>query len=209
MNHDWKIKEKDLYLPKAMPVLVDIPKMKFFIIDGEGDPNTSEEFSMAIQALYGLSYGIKMMPKKGIIPKGYFDYKVYPLEGIWDMKVDETTDFTKLDKNNFIYRLMIRQPDFVDEELAKEIIDITKKKKPNRALDKVKFETIEDGLCVQMMHIGSFDDEAESFAKIASFCQEKGYRRTDHRHREIYLSDFRKVSKNKLKTAIRVWVEKV
>jgi hypothetical protein len=208
MKYEWKKEEKDLYLPQSKPTIIKVPKMNFFVIDGEGDPNTSEEFSDAIGALYSLSYGVRMMPKSGTTPKGYFEYTVYPLEGVWDMKVDENTDFVKLNKSKFIYSLMIRQPDFVDKKLASDILEKVRNKKPNKLLDKVRFESIEDGLCVQMMHIGSYDDEPKSFNEMLKYCEENGYVRKCHNHREIYLSDFRKVDKDKLKTVVRFWIEK-
>src|SRR5690606_13896193 len=101
---------------------------------------------------------IRMMPKKGITPEGYVEYTVFPLEGIWDLD-EEGRKLDYLDKDHLVYKLMIRQPDFVTEKLFQYALETTKKKKPNLPLDDVKFETLEDGLCVQMMHIGSYDDE--------------------------------------------------
>lgn len=207
MKYEWRKSEKSLYLPNNEPSLVQMPSMNYLIIDGEGDPN-KEEFKEVVEALYSLSYGIKMMPKSGFTPDGYYDYTVYPLEGIWDMRVDENTDFLKLDKDKFIYSMMIRQPNFVNKDLVNKIIDITKEKKTNKNLDKVRFESLEEGLCIQMMHIGSFDDEPKSFGKMLEYCNQNGYKRIGHSHREIYLSDPRKTDVDSLKTVLRLKVKK-
>jgi hypothetical protein len=206
MKYEWKKIEKDLYLPKERPTLITIKPMPFFVIEGKGDPNTSEDFKEAVQALYSLSYGVKMMPKSGTMPVGYYEYTVFPLEGIWDMS-EAPTDLYNLDKDKFEYSLMIRQPDFVSKEVAHEVIEKTKKKKDILSLNKVHFEMIEDGLCVQMMHIGSYDDEPKSFALMDQFCKDNDLERTSHTHREIYLSDPRKVSKDKMRTVVRIMVK--
>ena len=116
MKFEWKKQEKELYLPKNYPEIVAVPKLKFFTLDGKGNPN-DEEFSDAIGVLYSLAYAVKMLPKKGVMPEGYFDYTVYPLEGVWDLaKEAQARDI--LDKNSLIYTLMIREPDFVTDDLA-------------------------------------------------------------------------------------------
>lgn len=206
MKSEWKKLEKDVYLPKTKPSLITIKPMNYFVIDGEGDPNVSQDFNDAVQALYSLSYGIKMMPKSGVTPDGYYEYTVYPLEGIWDM-IEAPIDLHKLDKSKFKYSIMIRQPDFVTKKLACEMINRTIEKKKISALEHARFETIEDGLCVQMLHIGSYDNEAKSFDIIHQFCEANGLERTSHSHREIYLSDPRRTSKDQLKTVLRVMVK--
>jgi hypothetical protein len=208
MKREWKKEEKNIYLPKEKPVLINIPKMKYFVVDGKGDPNNSPEFQDAMQALYSLSYGIRMMPKNGVTPEGYYEYTVYPLEGVWDID-DKTKGFSKMDKSNLVYSVMIRQPDFVDNALANDVLEKTKKKKDIKSLDKAKFQEIEDGLCVQMLHIGPYDDEPESFAKMEQFCIDNNLRRKSLTHREIYLSDPRKTDQSKLRTVLRIWVEKI
>jgi hypothetical protein len=208
MKYEWKKKEKNIYLPKEEPSLVNINAMPFICVDGMGDPNTSSDFRDAIEVLYSLSYAIKMMPKNGITPFGYYDYTVFPLEGIWDL-ADPTKCFNIMDKSNLKFTLMIRQPDFVTEELFLKAIDIVKKKKQLKLLEKVEFKTIEDGLCVQMMHIGPFDEEATSFSLMEKFCENNNLKRTVKTHREIYLSDFRRVSKDKLKTVLRIMVKHI
>ena len=140
-----------------------------------------------------------MLPKKGIIPDGYFDYTVFPLEGIWE-KEDESEP---LNKDKLIYTIMIRQPDFVTNEIAETVIESVKNKNPHALLDKVKFEKISDGMCVQMLHIGSYDDEQISFEQMDIFCNENSLKRVSNKHREIYISDAKKVEKSKLKTVLR------
>lgn len=205
MKHEWRRHEKEYYIPKEKPALVDIPEFKFFMIKGKGNPN-SEEFSEAIGVLYSLAYAIKMMPKNGYTPEGYFEYTVYPLEGIWDL-----TEVGKkqkiLNKDEFIYKIMIRQPDFVTEELIVKAMEIVKKKKPHKLLDKVTFGTIKDELSVQMLHIGSFDDEPKSFSIMKEYCEENNLIIKTKAHREIYLSDLRKIETEKLKTVLRYCVE--
>jgi len=208
MKHDWKKNEKQFYLPKNKPELISIPKFKFFIIEGYGNPN-DDFFAEYIGVLYSLSYGIKMSPKKGIEPKGYFEYTVYPLEGVWDLndKAKQSFDGT-INKNDLVFKLMIRQPDFVERDFAMQILYETKKKKPHDLLGQVRFEEIIDGDCVQMLHLGSYDDEPASFRMMGNFIEQNGYRRKDKTHREIYLSDARKVSPDKLKTVLRLSIEK-
>ena len=203
MVHEWKRAEKKFYLPGTKPELINIPAFRFFSVEGKGDPN-DKFFAEYIGVLYSLSYAIKMSPKKGIAPEGYFEYAVYPLEGVWDISDEaKKAPSAKLDKNSLIFNLMIRQPDFVNQEFAEEIIKLTKKKKPHPLLENVTFNTFEEGNCLQMMHIGSYDDEPESFRSMEDFCLENNFDRESKTHREIYLSDARKMSPDKLKTVLR------
>jgi hypothetical protein len=203
MKQDWKKVDKQYYLPKTKPELVKVPPFKFFSILGQGDPN-EKQFQENIGVLYSLSYAIKMSPKNNFAPKDYFEYTVYPLEGIWDLAEEaKKSKSEKLDKSQLIFNLMIRQPDFVTPDFALEAIERTKKKKYHPLLEKVKFEIIEDNNCIQMMHIGNYDSEPESFKQMEDFCLQNGYKRESKQHREIYLSDFRKVSADKLKTVLR------
>ncbi len=207
MKHEWKKNEKQFYLPKNKPELISIPQFKFFTIEGSGNPN-DDFFAEYIGVLYSLSYGIKMSPKKGIEPKGYFDYTVYPLEGVWDLNEEAKKSFEEtINKNDLVFKLMIRQPDFVDKDFALKILEQTKKKMPNKLLEKVRFEEIIEGNCIQMLHIGSYDDEPASFRIMESFAGQENYRRKAKTHREIYLSDARKVSPDKLKTVLRFSIE--
>ena len=205
MKHEWRKKEKNHYIPKAKPEIVNMEKFKFIQIKGSGSPN-NEEFSERVGVLYSLAYTIKMMPKKGITPDGYFDYTVYPLEGIWDLD-EEGRLKNEFDKNNLVYNIMIRQPDFVTKEVFDLAMEMTKKKKPNKLLDDVVFGEIEEGMCVQMMHIGPYDDEYKSFEVMKEFIKDNNLVIKSLAHREIYISDVRKTASEKLKTVLRYMVE--
>lgn len=204
MKYEWRKQERGLYIPSIVPQVVEVPKQKFFVIEGKGNPN-DEDFAERIGVLYAVSYGVRMMPKSGFIPEGYFEYTVYPLEGIWDM-TEEGKKSDIFHKEELIYRLMIRQPDFVNEDIAIRALKITKQKKPHPLLEKITFEEIKDGLCVQMLHEGSFDDEPVSFNRMTQFINEHQLERCGSTHREIYLNDARKVDKSKLKTVLRYFV---
>lgn len=207
MKHDWKTSEKAFYLPKANPEFVTISEFRFFTIEGEGNPNDSH-FAEYIGVLYSLSYAVKMSPKKGLAPAGYFDYSIYPLEGVWDINDEAKKSFSGvINKNDLIFKLMIRQPDFVDELYAQQVIELTKKKKPHELLNKVNFERIAEGRCIQMLHIGSYDAEPASFQKMEAFASDQNLTRKSKIHREIYLSDARKTAPEKLKTVLRFQVE--
>lgn len=203
-KQDYKKEYKELYLPKSNPVIIEVPRIKFAVIEGEGDPN-GEDFSLATAALYSFSYAAKMSYKSSDVPDGFYDYTVFPLEGVWDL-IDKTKSIE--DKSNFKYSIMIRQPDFLTDELFERFKSETQKKKPNKYIDSLKFEAIEEGLCCQMLHIGSYDDEPASFEIMKRFCDENGYIRKSMKHREIYLSDPRKTEPSKLKTVLRFKVEK-
>jgi hypothetical protein len=207
MKYEWRKNDKALYMPKNQPEVITIPTMKFFMLKGKGNPN-NESFSEAIGILYSLSYGVKMMPKKGPAPEGYFEYTVFPLEGVWDL-AEEARGLATLDKDSLIYTIMIRQPEFVTDELAQTVIASTKLKNPHPLLERVQFGGIEDGLCVQMLHIGPYETETESFNQMEDFCRENNLRRLSKIHREIYISDFRKTEPEKLKTVLRFKVEKI
>jgi len=208
MKWEWKKHEKEIYLPKGGPVVQTIGPQKFIVLSGEGNPN-GEGFSLCIEALYSLSYAVKMnLKKRDNPPQGYQDYTVYPLEGIWDLKEEARQKAQgHFNKEDLVYQVMIRQPDFVSPELFEEYRELVKVKKPHPLLDQARFETIEDGLCVQMMHIGPYDDEPESFQKMETYISGQGYERLSKTHREIYLSDFRKTAPEKLKTLLRFKVK--
>jgi len=200
---DYTKDYKELYLPKTQPVIIDVCTMPFIMIDGKEDPN-KEEFQKVVEALYGFSYTIKMSYKTKDVPPGYYEYKVFPLEGVWDLG-----DTKVFDKDNFVYTMMIRQPDFVTHELFEKTREILDKKKPNPYIGKAVFGTVTEGLCCQMMHIGSYGDEPASFERMTQFCISGGYRRASMTHREIYLSDPRRTDISKLKTVLTFKVEKV
>ncbi len=210
VKYEWRKNEKELYLPKDKPELITVPKQKFFMIKGKGNPNDSD-FSERVGVLYSLAYGVRMMPKNGFTPEGYFEYTVYPLEGLWDL-TDEGKKQAELNKNELLYTIMIRQPEFVTKEIAERAFDIVRKKKPHPFLDEVVFGELEDGLCVQIMHTGAYDDEPESFTKMKQFINDNNLQIASLVHREIYV----KANKDecsaedlkKLKTVLRYRVNK-
>ncbi len=204
MKHEWRKHEKELYVPKDKPQVLTIPKQKFFAIKGKGNPNNGD-FADKIGVLYSLAYAVRMMPKSGFIPEGYFEYTVYPLEGIWDL-TEKGKNSEYLNKDEMLYTIMIRQPDFVTNEVVEKAFEIANKKKPHPLLKDAYFDEIEDGLSVQIMHTGSYDDEPASFEKMVDFINKNGYKRGSMVHREIYLSDARKTEKDKLKTVLRYMV---
>jgi len=201
MTIDFKKTQKELYLPKTAPSVIDVPRMTFITVDGKGDPNTSAEYTAAVELLYGLSYTIKMGSKS------ILEYVVPPLEGLWSVDDDFRGGGAEInDKSKFIWTMMIRQPDFVTEDILEVAKISLAKKKPNLDISKAKLETITEGLCVQVMHIGSYDDEPATVAALDGFAIENGYIldiNDIRRHHEIYISDPRKVAPEKLKTVIR------
>ena len=201
MTIDYKKTQKELYLPKTAPSVIDVTRMTFITVDGEGDPNTSAEYTAAVELLYGLSYTIKMGSKS------ILEYVVPPLEGLWSVDDDFRGGGAEInDKSKFIWTMMIRQPDFVTEDILEVAKISLAKKKPNLDISKAKLETITEGLCVQVMHIGSYDDEPATVAALDGFAIENGYIldiNDIRRHHEIYISDPRKVAPEKLKTVIR------
>jgi hypothetical protein len=203
MAHEWKKAEKQFYLPGTEPGFIRIPPFNFFSIHGQGNPN-NKFFAEYISVLYSLAYAVKMSPKKGLSPPNYFEYTVYPLEGVWDISEEaKKNPSASLDKSTLLFNLMIRQPGFVSDDFASEMINLTKKKKPHPLLENVIFNSVEEADCVQMMHIGSYDDEPASFKKMEDYCLINNFARESKIHREIYISDARKVSPDKLKTVLR------
>ncbi|MDF2947553.1 MAG: hypothetical protein K0S51_2232 [Bacillales bacterium] len=206
MKYEWKKQDKIYYLPKTTPTIIDIPSFTYISIEGRGNPN-NEQFGCVVEALYTLSYAIRMMPKKGFTPEGYFEYTVFPLEGVWDLD-EEGRKLDFLDKDKLVYKLMIRQPEFVTEEVFEKGKELSNKKLSPELLNQATFETIEEGKCVQCMHIGSYDDEPKTFSVMENFCTENNIVRLEKTHREIYISDARKTAPEKLKTVLRFKVSK-
>jgi hypothetical protein len=210
MPIDYKKTEKDLYQPKTTPSIIDVPEMVFIAVDGKGDPNISAEYKMALEALYGLSYSIKMSKMSDAQPEGYFEYVVPPLEGFWWSPDGKMVDYS--DKDSFNWISMIRQPEFVMPEVFEFTKTTLAKKKPEIDTSKARLMKITEGLCVQVMHIGSYDDEPSTIAAMERYAVENGYTidiNDTRRHHEIYLSDPRKVAAEKLKTVIRHPVKKI
>lgn len=201
---DYKKEYKDLYLPGDKPVLIDIPNMNFIMVDGCGDPNNSPAFQQATELLYGLSFTIKMSKMKGNRPDGYFKYVVPPLEGLWWL---DGGGFSFEKRDNWKWTLMIRQPEFVDDDVFKwAAYGELARKKPGLPLEKARFEAFPEGLCVQMMHIGPYSTEPETMNKINAFIRREGLTDTlgnEGKHHEIYLSDPRKSRPENMKTVLR------
>jgi len=201
MKIDFKKDQKELYQPKASPSIVDVSEMTFIAVEGTGDPNTSAAYQAAIELLYGLSYAIKMGNKDVL------EYAVGPLEGFWSMAGGTAVDFTRpLDKDAFVWTAVIRQPDFVDDAVFEEAKIKLAKKKPHLDVTKARLMRLTEGLCVQSLHIGPFDDEPATIAEMEAFALDQGYALDlsgERRHHELYMSDFRKVAPEKLKTIIR------
>ena len=204
MAFDYKKEYKEFYMPKDRPSIVFVPPMNYIAVRGKGDPNQEEgEYKQAIGLLYGIAYTIKMSKKGDHQIEGYFDYVVPPLEGFWWQDGVEGVDYTH--KETFNWISVIRLPDFVTrEDFEWAISEATKKKKED--FSKVEFFTYEEGLCVQCMHLGPYDDEPATVEKMHAYMTEQGYEldiNSDRLHHEIYLSDARKVAPEKLKTVIR------
>ena len=205
---DFKKEYKDLYLPKEIPQLIQVPAMNFICVNGAGDPNSSE-YQKAVSILYGLTFTIKMSKMSGSQPEGYFEYVVPPLEGLWWYE-DGTFNFLKRD--NWLWTSMIRQPDFVTTEVFEWAVHICKKKKPELNVDLARFETFEEGLCVQMLHKGPYATEPQTVEIMKAYIErnnlldETGLLR---KHHEIYLQDPRKTAPDRLKTVLRHPVKKI
>ena len=212
MKLEWRKHEKEIYNIKKVPTLLDIDTQNFIMIDGKGNPN-DEEFSEKVSALFSLAYAIKMDYKKSHHVKDtdeIADYVVYPLEGIWKVSQDNSTNNTccnEFDKNNLEYTIMIRQPDFITEDDFKSAAEKVAKKKPNVFYKDIYFDSINGGNSVNILHVGSYDDENSSFEKMDLFCKENGLTRKYDWHREIYLNNSNRTEESKLKTILRYCVD--
>ena len=209
MPFDFKKEYKEFYMPKGKPEIVTVPKMNYIAVRGKGNPNEEDgEYKKSIELLYGIAYTIKMSKKGDHKIEGYFDYVVPPLEGFWWQENVDGIDYSH--KENFQWISVIRLPDFVTKaDFEWAIEEATRKKKMD--FSKVEFLEIEEGLCVQCLHSGSYDDEPASIAAMDKFIADNGYENDisdTRRHHEIYLSDARKVAPEKLKTVIRHPIKK-
>ena len=204
MVFDYKKEYKEFYMPASRPSIVKIPAFNFIAVRGKGNPNDPDgEYSKALNLLYGVAYTIKMSKKGSHQIEGYFDYVVPPLEGFWWQDGIEGVDYSRKDDFNWIS--VIRLPDFVTKENFEWAVEeATRKKKED--FSKVEFLTIEEGICVQCMHIGTYDQEPATVELMHKYMKEQGYELdiSDKRlHHEIYLSDPRKVDPDKNRTIIR------
>ncbi len=200
MKYEWKKQEKKFYGAKTSPALVTVPAQNYIMIRGKGNPNDID-FSNRVSALYSLGYAVKMAYKAAAIQNEFHDFTVFPLEGIW-----QKPEGAELVKENLEYTIMIRQPDFICKDMVKAALEQVKMKKPNPLFDEISFDTMQDGTCVELLHIGAYDDEPVSFEKMEQFALSNHLERTKRYHREIYLNNANRVEKSKLKTILRYTV---
>ena len=204
MAFDFKKEYKEYYLPAGKPSIVNVPAMNFIAVRGSGDPNAADgEYQQAIRLLYAVAYTIKMSKKGDHRIKGDVDYVVPPLEGFWWQEDTAGVDYSR--KQDFHWIAVIRLPDFVtEEEFRWAVAETAEKKRMDCSV--AEYLTVEEGLCVQCMHIGPYDDEPATVQKMHAFMEQEGYDldiTDERRHHEIYLSDARKTAPEKLKTVIR------
>lgn len=210
MAFDYRKEYKEFYLPKAAPGIVTVPRMNFLAVRGNGDPNVEDgAYKESISLLYGIAFTIKMSRKGDHRINGYFDYVVPPLEGFWWQNGAAGIDYANKEKLQWIS--LIRLPDFVTgEDFEWAAAEAAAKKKQD--FSRVEFMTYDEGLCVQCMHIGAYDDEPATIGKMHRYMEEQGYVldiRNERYHHEIYLSDARRVVPEKLRTVIRHPVRRV
>ncbi|MBQ1465193.1 MAG: GyrI-like domain-containing protein [Eubacteriaceae bacterium] len=204
MAFDYKKEYREFYIPKAKPEIVSVPAMNYIAVRGKGDPNDENgEYQKAIGMLYTVAYTIKMSKKGDHRIEGYFDYVVPPLEGFWWQEGIEGVDYSN--KNGFQWISVIRLPDFVKQEDLKWAVEEASVKKKTD-LSQVEFLSLDEGLCVQCMHTGPYDDEPATVEAMDRFLAENGYENDfsdERRHHEIYLTDARRTAPDKMKTVIR------
>jgi hypothetical protein len=196
---DFKRELRHLYGPSRKEfTVVDVPPMNFLMVDGHGDPNVAQAYTEAIEALYGTAYAIRFISKKELGIK----YVVPPLEGLW--WAEDMDAFTsQRDKSAWDWTMMIMQPEWITVELVDRAVEVTARKKALPGLERLRFETYHEGLSVQILHVGSYDDEAPTLARMhGEFMPQHGYR-PNGKHHEIYLSDPRRVAPEKLRTVLR------
>lgn len=210
MAFDFKKACKEFYMPKDRPEIVNVPKANYIAVKGQGDPNEAGgAYQQAISVLYAVSYTLKMSYKTDYKIKGFFEYVVPPLEGFWRQDGVEGVDYS--DKSAFHWISVIRLPDFISQaDFDWAVAAATKKKKLD--CSSAQFMTIDEGLCVQIMHIGPFDEEPASVALMDAYLAENGYANDFSEcrsHHEIYMSDARKVAPERWKTVIRHPIKKI
>jgi len=206
LKYEWRKQDKKLYIPKTNPEIITLKPYKYIKVTGEGNPN-SENFQKGVETLYGLSYGLKMAPRNKVTIEGYYDYTVFPLEGRWNLtkegikKYNQGIPITEL-KDFFSYEIMIRQPEFITNEIFDLIKERVFTKKKNTILE-AELYTSEEMLICQALHIGSYDNEPATFRLMEEFCENESYKRKSKSHIEIYIGDPRKTDIEKLKTTLR------
>lgn len=203
---DFKKEYKDLYMPGRKPVEILVPRMNFIQVDGVGDPNGTN-YQDAMSALYALSFTIKMSKMSDQQPQGYVEYVVPPLEGLWD--VDPAN--LSISRDEWTWTSMIRQPDFVTQDVYEWALAEAQRKKPEINFDKARYAQWEEGLCLQAMHIGPYSTEPETVAQLHAYMEENGLApdfSEERRHHEIYLGDPRRIAPEKRRTVLRLPVRR-
>ena len=204
---DLKKEFKELYsASKSKASLVEVPKLNYLMIDGEGDPNTSTEYQQAMEALFPVSFKVKFISKK----EKSQDYVVMPLEGLW--WVDNMEDFNVEDKSGWKWTAMIMQPDFITKNMINQAMEEVEEKKNPSAISRMRFESLEEGMSAQIMHIGPYSEEGPTVALLHDFIEKEGYEFdgsvSGQKHHEIYLSDMRRTKPERLRTIIRQPIKK-
>lgn len=209
---DYKLNQKELYQPSREPGITSVPEMLFLAVDGQGNPNQEGgEYQKALEILYALTFTIKMSSKGSKALPGYFEYAVPPLEGLWWLAFDMDMDFNS-HKERYQWISMIRQPEFVTEDVFNWAKDEVRRKKPGVQVEKARLMPFAEGLCVQAMHIGPFDKEPETLARMDAYMLDNGlvsdvgaplHNGMQRRHHEIYLGDPRKSKPENRKTVLR------
>lgn len=201
-------KNKELYSPLEKEVsIVDVPEMSFLMIDGEGDPNTSQQYRDSIEALFSVSFKVKFISEK----ENEQDYVVMPLEGLW--WVENMEDFSIKDKSGWKWTAMIRQPDFITKDMIDKAIEEVEKKKNPPAISRIKFESLHEGLSAQIMHVGPYSEEGPTIEKLHNFIEDNSYEfngsMSGEKHHEIYLNDVRRTKPENIKTIIRQPIKRI
>ena len=195
---DLRREFKALYgSPAGRPVLVDVPELSFLLVDGEGDPNVSQDYRDAVQALFAVSYAVKFAVKQA---PGGVDYRVMPLEGLW--WVDDMSTFTVDDKAGWKWTALIAQPDLVTGELVRQAVATAATRRPLPAAGRIRLERFCEGRAAQVLHLGPFSAEGPTIARLHGFIAEQGFGRRG-KHHEIYLTDPSRTAPERLKTVIR------
>ena len=211
MKYEWRKRDKDIYLPKKTPTVIQLKPMNYITIKGEGRPGDML-FTECVQALYSIAYGVKMALKNKNIFEDYTDFTVFPLEGFWDL-TDKGRELYKNGvpvielKEHMAYKMMLRQPDFVSKDYVEFIQQSVYNKKKNEKVLEVVFETIDEGFVCQMIHVGSYDSEPTLFDLMESYCNELGLTILSKTHKEIYLTQPND-DPSKMKTTLRFKVKK-
>lgn len=208
---DYKKEYKELYMPTSQPSIVDVPTITYVMVEGKGNPNTSQAYKDAVGLLYAISYSIKMSKMNHQEPDGYFEYVVPPLEGLWYGEDGYFDGLNIVDKDKFCWKAMIRLPEFVSREYFEQIKQQIKIKKPELDVSLAQYFEYHEGLCVQIMHKGSYDEESSNIIKMNQFIEDNGYSNDINElrlHHEIYLGDPRRTKVENLKTVIRHPIKK-